>query len=116
MAGIALDHKVDGINLIPALKGNKLSDRSLFWHYPHYSNQGGFPGGAVRIGNYKLVERYEDGRVHLYNLKNDIGELKDLAASMPEQVEKMRKSLHAWYRETDAQFLQEKDGEMPWQP
>ena len=116
IAGISLDHKVDGISIVPALNGDKLPDRPIFWHYPHYSNQGGFPGGAVRIGNYKLVERYEDGKVHLYNLKDDIGERKDLAASMPEQVEKMRKRLHAWYRETDAQFLQPKDGNKPWQP
>lgn len=82
-AGFDVDYEIDGINLLPALKGKRLDRKSLFWHYPHYSNQGGFPGGAIREGDYKLVERYEDGRVHLYNLKDDIGERKDLSAQEP---------------------------------
>ena len=70
-AGVKIDHPIDGIDLAPALKGGSLDRKSLFWHYPHYSNQGGIPGGAIREGDYKLFERYEDGRVHLYDLKND---------------------------------------------
>jgi arylsulfatase A-like enzyme len=115
-AGVPFKHKIDGIDIMPALKGGALSPRSIFWHYPHYSNQGGFPGGAVRQGDFKLVERYEDGRVHLYNLKEDIGERKDISGEMPELAGKLRKQLHGWYRETDAQFLQEKGGEKPWRP
>ncbi len=115
-AGIEIGHLVDGIDLTPALRGDSLDRQSLYWHYPHYSNQGGIPGGAIREGNYKLFERYEDGRVHLYDLKNDIGEKNDLAAEKPELVQDMRKRLHQWYKEVDAQFLQEKDGQMPWHP
>ena len=115
-AGVKLEHEVDGIDLLPVLKGGVLDRGALYWHYPHYSNQGGFPGGAVRIGDYKLVERYEDGRVHLYNLKDDIGERNDLAAKMPERVTQMRDRLHAWYQTVDAKFLQEKDGNQPWAP
>lgn len=115
-AGVEVKHEIDGINILPALKGNALNRKSLYWHYPHYGNQGNFPGGAIREGDYKLVERYEDGRVHLYNLKDDIGEQNDLAAQQPERVEQMRKRLHAWYKSVDAQFLREKDGNMPWQP
>ena len=115
-AGIEIDHLVDGIDLAPALSGGKLDRQSLYWHYPHYSNQGGIPGGAIREGNYKLFERYEDGRVHLYDLKNDIGEQNDLAAEKPELVQEMRKRLHQWYKEVDAKFLQEKDGNTPWNP
>lgn len=64
-------HK-DGIDLWPLLSNTGTADRdALFWHYPHYSNQGGFPGGAVRMGKYKLVERFEDGRIHLYDLESD---------------------------------------------
>ena len=88
----------------------------LYWHYPHYSNQGGIPGGAIRMGDFKLIERFEDGRTHLYNLANDIGERDDLAAKMPDKVNAMRKRLHAWYREVDAKFLQEKNGQKPWRP
>lgn len=115
-AGIEINHLVDGIDLTSALRGEKLGRQSLYWHYPHYSNQGGIPGGAIREGKYKLFERYEDGRAHLYDLKNDIGEKKDLASEKPELVQEMRKRLHQWYKEVDAQFLQEKEGKMPWRP
>jgi len=115
-AEVPVKHKIDGIPLQPALKGGSLDRDALFWHYPHYSNQGGIPGGAIREGDFKLFERYEDGRVHLYNLKDDIGERKDLATQLPERVAQMRKRLHAWYKDIDARFLQEKDGVRPWQP
>ena len=115
-AGIEINHLVDGIDLTSALRGEKLDRQSLYWHYPHYSNQGGIPGGAIREGKYKLFERYEDGRVHLYDLENDISEEKDLASEKPELVQEMRKRLHQWYEEVDAQFLQEKEGKMPWRP
>jgi len=70
------------------------------------------------MGDWKLFERYEDGRVHLYNLKEDLGELNDLAKEKPELVKKMRVKLHAWYQETDAKFLQQKKGreKKPWRP
>ena len=115
-AGVKVGHQVDGIDILPALKGGTLKRQALYWHYPHYGNQGGIPGGAIREGDYKLFERYEDGRVHLYNLKKDIGEQSDLDAQQPERVEQMRKRLHAWYKSVDAQFLREKDGKTPWHP
>ncbi|MDF7826783.1 sulfatase [Pontiellaceae bacterium B12227] len=115
-AGVEVSHEIDGINMLPALKGRELNRKSLYWHYPHYANQGGFPGGAIREGSYKLVERYEDGQVHLYDLKQDIGEQNDLATKHPEKVKQMRKRLHAWYESVDAQFLLEKDGKTPWHP
>ena len=116
-AGCECEQEIDGVDLLPLLKGESLPKRSLYWHYPHYSNQGGIPGGAIRVGNYKLVERYEDGRVHLYDLANDIGELNDLAKSQPERVAEMRADLHAWYKTVDAKFLQaKKGGPEPWNP
>ena len=117
VAGIQIDHMVDGVDLTPALRGNALEERPLYWHYPHYSNQGGIPGGAIRQGDFKLIERFEDGRVHLYNLKDDLGEQVDLAEQHPERVSQMRKQLHAWYESVDAKFLQRKgDGPEPWRP
>jgi len=115
-AGVKVDHQIDGVDIGPALRGKPLGREAIYWHYPHYSNQGGFPGGALREGDFKLVERYEDGRVHLYDLKKDIGETKDLAAEMPERVEKMRKRLHGWYKSVDAKFLMVKEGQTPWTP
>jgi len=113
-------HK-DGCSLVPLLKGDKQFDReALYWHYPHYGNQGGFPGGAIRMGDWKLLERYEDGRVHLYNLAEDIGERNDVADQNPERVKTMREKLHAWYQEVDAKFLQRKkntaEAAQPWRP
>lgn len=108
---------LDGVSLTPLLRAEEaVPDRSLFWHYPHYSNQGGIPGGAMRMGDYKLIERFEDGRVQLYDLKADIGERNDLAETKPEIVQQMRPKLHAWYKEVDAKFLQAKDGWKPWRP
>jgi arylsulfatase A-like enzyme len=115
-AGVKVEHEIDGIDLRPALEGGALNRDVLYWHYPHYSNQGGFPGGAIREGDFKLVERYEDGRVHLYNLNDDIGEAHDLAEKMPDKVDVMRKHLHAWYQKVDAKFLREKAGKIPWKP
>jgi arylsulfatase A-like enzyme len=116
-AGIHVTHPIDGIDLLPALKGGSLERKALYWHYPHYSNQGGIPGGAIRVGDYKLFERYEDGRVHLYNLKTDVGERNDLAAQEPDRVIRMRAGLHAWYRSVGAEFLQQREGgPEPWRP
>ncbi|MFC1764825.1 sulfatase [Planctomycetota bacterium] len=117
VAGVEIDHLIDGLDLMDVLKGDSLNRQSLYWHYPHYSNQGGIPGGAIREGDYKLVERYEDGRVHLYNLKDDIGEKHDLSAEYPVRVAQMRARLHTWYQAVDAKFLQQKgDGPEPWRP
>jgi arylsulfatase A-like enzyme len=109
---------LDGQSLVPLLKQTgTLPPRPLFWHYPHYSNQGGMPGAAIRLGDYKLIERFEDGRTHLYNLEDDLGERDDLAARMPDRVRQMRKRLHAWYKEVDAKFLRPKEGgPQPWRP
>lgn len=116
-AGVQLEHLIDGIDITTALRGQPLQTRPLYWHYPHYSNQGGIPGGAIREGDWKLFERYEDGRVHLYNLRDDIGEQTDLVAAQPQRVAHMRDRLHAWYQTVDAQFLQQTpDGPEPWRP
>jgi arylsulfatase A-like enzyme len=57
----------------------------FFWHYPHYGNQGGTPGASVRDGDWKLIRFFEDGHEELYNLKEDIGETKNLAEVEPEK-------------------------------
>jgi arylsulfatase A-like enzyme len=109
---------LDGVSLVPLLQGkNKIDRDAIYWHYPHYSNQGGFPGAAVRMGDWKLIERFEDGTVQLYNLKDDVGERTDLSAKQPQRVETMRAALHKWYRQVDAKFLTAKpNGPEPWRP
>ncbi len=98
MAGLPLrpSQHVDGVSLVPLLKGGTRPERPLFWHYPHYSNQGGAPGGAVRLGDFKLIEWFEDMRLELFNLKDDLGEQRDLAARMPEKTAALRQQLHDW--------------------
>ncbi|MCA9004863.1 MAG: sulfatase [Planctomycetaceae bacterium] len=120
LAGLPLkpQQHLDGVSLKPFLQGEEpLKRDALYWHYPHYSNQGGIPGGAIRMGDWKLIERFEDGQVHLYHLKEDLGEKQDLSAKYPKRVAAMREQLHKWYQETDAKFLQAKPGgPEPWRP
>ena len=107
MAGLPSmpDQHKDGVSMVGLLKGRGRQNReAIYWHYPHYGNQGGSPGGAVRMGDYKLIEFYEDGSVELYNLKDDIGEKNDLAARMPDKVKRLRAMLHKWRAEVDAKM------------
>ena len=100
---------VDGVSLVPLLKGKPISNRSLFWHYPHYGNQGGEPVAMIKKGDWKLIHYYEDGRDELYQLNKDIGEQNDLAAKQPELAQTMRNELNAWLKETEARIpLQDK--------
>ncbi len=107
IAGVKADpkHAVDGVSLVPLLRGEKaLKREALFWHYPHYSNQGGRPGGSVRRGDHKLIEFYEEGRRELYDLAADPGEKNDLAAEMPEKVRELLGLLGDWRRSVKAQM------------
>jgi arylsulfatase A-like enzyme len=109
MAGLALRPKQhrDGVSLVPLLRQRgKPKRKAIYWHYPHYGNQGGSPGGAVRAGDYKLIEFYEDNRVEMYNLKDDVGEKHDLSAEMPRKAAQLRKMLHDWRKAVDAQMPQ----------
>lgn len=97
---------MDGKSFVPLLRGvaDGAGDRPFFWHYPHYSNQGDTPCGAVRSGDLKLIEHYEDMRVELYNLHDDLGEKHDLAAAMPEKANRLRDLLHHWREDVGAQM------------
>ncbi len=107
LAGIQLQqeqHK-DGISLKPLLEGREMDQRPLFWHYPHYSGGlGGRPSGAVRLGDYKLIEFFEDDRIELYNLKKEIKEKTDLAKAKPEKAEELKQLLHQWRKDVDARM------------
>ena len=105
LAGLPLapSQHVDGISLVAALKGEPLERGTpLFWHYPHYGNQGGAPCGAVRNGDWKLIEWFEDGSLELFNLRDDPGERKNLAAQNPEKTQLLHAKLIAWRTETHA--------------
>ena len=98
----------DGISMVPLLKGEeKLEREAIYWHFPHYSNHGmQSPGGAVRSGDYKLLEYYEDGRVQLFNLKEDIGEQNDLSDREPGKAAELTEMLHQWRESTGARMME----------
>ena len=104
-AGVKRDplHVVDGVSLMPLLRQiGGLDRKAIFWHYPHYHPGGATPGGAVRHGDYKLIEYFEDGRVELYNLSEDVGEQNDLAGRMPKTARKLRRMLAEWREAVNA--------------
>lgn len=100
-------------NLLPNIDGKSylstlynpdepLNRGPVFWHYPHFSNQGSRPTAALRWGDYKLVESYETGQVELYNLKDDISEQQDLSDKMPEKTIEMHNQLKQWRQDINA--------------
>jgi len=93
----------DGIDIGSLLRQEKTIDRStLYWHYPHYSDQGGTPTGAIREGDWKLIEFFEDGHVELYNLALDPGEQYDFASSFSNKAADLRHKLRLWRKQVNA--------------
>jgi len=109
MAGLPLkpQQHLDGVSLKSLItrESKHLEREAIYFHYPHYHHVNTMgPAGAVRMGDYKLVERFENMKVELFNLKNDIGETKDLTVEMPELAEKMKAMLHKWREETGSRM------------
>jgi arylsulfatase A-like enzyme len=104
VAGLPIPSGLDGTTLAPLLTGRgPAPNRSLFWHFPHYTNQGSRPSGAVRDGNWMLVEYYDAEKAELYDLSEDPGESRDLAARNPDRVIRMRAALAGWRKSVKAQ-------------
>jgi arylsulfatase A-like enzyme len=105
LAGLPLkpEQHLDGVSLVPLLKGGTMErGKPIFWHYPHYGNQGGAPHGVIRDGEWKLIEWYEDGALELYNIPQDIGEKNNLTGQHPEKVKALHEKLIAWRKEVGA--------------
>ena len=91
------DQHRDGVSFAPLLRGAASLDReAIYWHYPHYGNQGGTPGSSIRVGDYKLIEFFEDGRLELYNLRSDLEERHNLTAAYPELAAELQAKLSGW--------------------
>ncbi len=99
---------MDSVSLVPLLRQTGgLQRDELFWHYPHYQHYqlgGTTPCGAIRKGEFKLMEFFSDMRVQLYNLREDIGEQDNLAEKKPKKIEELRARLHEWRKEVGAQM------------
>ena len=109
IAGFPLkpEQHVDGVSLLPLLKGAQSLEReAIFWHYPHYGNQGGTPGSSIRVGDFKLIHFFENDRVELYNLREDVGEDYNLASEKPDLVEKLKIQLVNWREKIEAKIPQ----------
>ncbi len=110
MAGIPQppDQPMDGVSLAPLLEGKPALDRdAIYWHFPHYSNHGmQSPGGAIRQGNHKLLEYFENGSVQLFDVQADPGEQTDLAATQPEIAADLLEKLHRWRERIGAVMME----------
>jgi arylsulfatase A-like enzyme len=113
LLGVEGPADTDGISILSHLtSGSSLPERSLFWHYPHYHGSTGMvPAGAIRKGNYKLIEWYEnsltgdkEGAFELYDIEQDESEISNLADSLPELVRTLSGELDNWRKEVDAQM------------
>lgn len=104
-------HISDGKSLVQLLKKQEkkqkeISDRAIYWHFPHYSNHGmQSPGGAVRYGDYKLLEYFENNTVQLFNLSVDPEEQNDLSRQQPEKADELKAMLHQWRKAIGAQMM-----------
>lgn len=108
------DPSVDGESLLPLLKQTgELNRKAIFWHYPHYHSSGIAPSGAIRMGDYKLIEWFEksiddihiEDALELFNLKDDIGEQNNLAKKMPDKTAELYHVLKTWRESVNAQEM-----------
>lgn len=112
--GKVTDPEVDGVSILPLLKqSGKPSREAIYWHYPHYHHQGIAPSGAIRKGDFKLIEWYEKsidginapGAVELYNVRYDMNERHNLAREMPKKTKELYENLRKWRKDVGAQEM-----------
>ena len=112
LAGISSEktkaQTLDGKSLLPLLSDNTAIERqAIYWHYPHYHQEGGVPYSAIRMGDWKLIQNFEDNNYELYNLAQDIEEADNCKRDYPEQFEVLKKKLEDWRTKVNAQVVTE---------
>lgn len=110
LAGLPLkeDQHMDGESLVPFLKNpGRIDERTLVWHYPHYHGSTWRPGSAIRQGNWKLIEFYEEDKVELFDLNNDIGEQHNIAGDYPDKTAELREEMHTYIEERNGKYPQQ---------
>ncbi len=102
-ADLPKNQPIDGISLISVLRdeAKSLNRDSVFWHFPCYIGRGE-PSSAVRMGDWKLIEKFQDETFELYNLRNDPGEKKNLASIEPAQLKRLKETLRSWQDDLNA--------------
>jgi arylsulfatase A-like enzyme len=117
MIGVAArpEQHLDGVSFAGLLMGQeRLERKAIYWHFPHYSNHGmQSPGGAIRCGDYKLIEYFENNTVQLFDLRNDLGEQNDLASVEPEIAARLKSMLHRWRANVAASMMEQNPGYQP---
>ncbi len=112
-ADVPADYELDGVSLVPLLRdaSAKLQREAIYWHFPCYLQGKGDPGGgpfrttpagAIRMGDWKLIEWFETGRLELYNLADDIGETRNLSLDQPEKLAELHAAMKRWRTSVDA--------------
>ena len=107
LAGLPLqeDQHIDGVSIVPHLKApDRVDVRTLVWHYPHYHGSTWRPGSAIRQGNWKLIEFYEDSSIELYDLSKDIEEQKNVAKQYPAKAEELQEEMHNYIEARDGKY------------
>lgn len=112
---IPSEQTLDGVSILPLFRGEKadLEQRPLFWHYPHYGNQGGQPVAAIRQGEYKLLKFFEEPHVELYRLSEDISESFDLSQQKPDLAAELEQKLDDWLKEVGGR-IPERNIDLDW--
>lgn len=96
------DEHIDGMSLKPLFEKKAIENRPLYWHYPHYGNQGGEPSSIILKNNFKLIHYYEDGRNELYNLTQDPSEEHNIAKKNIEKTKELHLQLSNWLKSVNA--------------
>ena len=105
-SNIKLSDDIEGVDISPVTRGKDINRGPIYWHFPHYSNHGmQSPGGAIRDGDYKLIEYFENGSVQLFNLKDDIGELNDISKIEIEKTKDLKLKLKNWREKVNARMM-----------
>jgi arylsulfatase A-like enzyme len=99
------EQHVDGVSFAPLVRGESFErGKPIYWHYPHFGNQGGHPAAAILDGDLKLIEDLRDHHIELYDLKSDIAEQHDLAKTSEADAQRLLGKLHAWQKDVNAQY------------
>jgi len=114
---------LDGVNVLPLVTGeaSKLPREALYWHFPGYLGSGAniwrtTPAGAIRVGDYKLIEFFEDGKTELYNVMTDVGQKRDLTKEKPDLSRDLHAKLVAWRQSVNAPMPTKRDTTKPAAP